>query len=198
MIGAGPAGLAAAVRAAESGARVAMVDDNPHPGGQIWRAAAGKPQGSGAVDPVGGKAPGGMDRGSMLLCGAGGPPHRGRKIRRRTGVGIPQPDSGDRRARALPSLPRLDAAQSDGRRRATGAGEIGPAGGRKEDGDCGQRSAAAGGGEISEGAWRGCAADRGTGQPIGAAGLRVAPGLPSRQADAGRGVAGGVAWGFPI
>lgn len=42
VIGAGPAGLAAAVRAAQSGARVAMVDDNPHPGGQIWRAAAGK------------------------------------------------------------------------------------------------------------------------------------------------------------
>src|ERR1035438_4240145 len=42
VIGAGPAGLAAAVRAAESGARTAMVDDNPHPGGQIWRAAAGK------------------------------------------------------------------------------------------------------------------------------------------------------------
>jgi NADPH-dependent 2,4-dienoyl-CoA reductase/sulfur reductase-like enzyme len=42
VIGAGPAGLAAAVRAAESGAHVAMVDDNPHPGGQIWRAAAGK------------------------------------------------------------------------------------------------------------------------------------------------------------
>jgi NADPH-dependent 2,4-dienoyl-CoA reductase/sulfur reductase-like enzyme len=42
VIGAGPAGLAAAVRAAESGARVAMVDDNPHPGGQIWRAAASR------------------------------------------------------------------------------------------------------------------------------------------------------------
>ena len=42
VIGAGPAGLAAATRAAESGARTAMVDDNPHPGGQIWRSAAGK------------------------------------------------------------------------------------------------------------------------------------------------------------
>jgi NADPH-dependent 2,4-dienoyl-CoA reductase/sulfur reductase-like enzyme len=42
VIGAGPAGLAAAVRAAETGARVAMADDNPHPGGQIWRATAGK------------------------------------------------------------------------------------------------------------------------------------------------------------
>jgi len=37
IIGAGPAGLAAARRAAESGAAVAMVDDNPQPGGQIWR-----------------------------------------------------------------------------------------------------------------------------------------------------------------
>src|SRR5580658_2665984 len=39
VIGAGPAGLAAAARAVESGARVAMVDDTPRPGGQIWRAS---------------------------------------------------------------------------------------------------------------------------------------------------------------
>lgn len=37
VVGAGPAGLAAACRAAECGASVAVVDDNPHPGGQIWR-----------------------------------------------------------------------------------------------------------------------------------------------------------------
>src|SRR4051794_15946062 len=37
VVGAGPAGLAAARRAAECGARVAMIDDNPAPGGQIWR-----------------------------------------------------------------------------------------------------------------------------------------------------------------
>ncbi|HLJ91162.1 MAG TPA: FAD-dependent oxidoreductase [Candidatus Angelobacter sp.] len=37
VVGAGPAGIAASVRAAESGARVALVDDNPSPGGQIWR-----------------------------------------------------------------------------------------------------------------------------------------------------------------
>ena len=42
VVGAGPAGLAAACRAAECGRMVAMLDDNPHPGGQIWRAAAGK------------------------------------------------------------------------------------------------------------------------------------------------------------
>jgi D-hydroxyproline dehydrogenase subunit alpha len=42
VIGAGPAGLAAACRAAESGGKVAVVDDNPRPGGQIWRAGEGK------------------------------------------------------------------------------------------------------------------------------------------------------------
>jgi NADPH-dependent 2,4-dienoyl-CoA reductase/sulfur reductase-like enzyme len=40
VIGAGPAGLAAAARASESGATVAIVDDNPRPGGQIWRASS--------------------------------------------------------------------------------------------------------------------------------------------------------------
>lgn len=37
VIGAGPAGLAAAQAAASHGARVAVVDDNPLAGGQIWR-----------------------------------------------------------------------------------------------------------------------------------------------------------------
>lgn len=37
VVGAGPAGLAAACRTAECGRRVAMLDDNPTPGGQIWR-----------------------------------------------------------------------------------------------------------------------------------------------------------------
>lgn len=37
VVGAGPAGLAAASVVAESGARVAIVDDNPTLGGQIWR-----------------------------------------------------------------------------------------------------------------------------------------------------------------
>ena len=37
VVGAGPAGLAAAYRAAESGLRVTVVDDNPSAGGQIWR-----------------------------------------------------------------------------------------------------------------------------------------------------------------
>jgi NADPH-dependent 2,4-dienoyl-CoA reductase/sulfur reductase-like enzyme len=37
VVGAGPAGLAAARCARESGASVALLDDNPAPGGQIWR-----------------------------------------------------------------------------------------------------------------------------------------------------------------
>ena len=39
VIGAGPAGMTAAAAAAESGCRVALVDDNAAAGGQIWRGA---------------------------------------------------------------------------------------------------------------------------------------------------------------
>ncbi|MCD5996123.1 NAD(P)/FAD-dependent oxidoreductase [Pseudomonas sp. CDFA 602] len=37
IIGAGPAGMSAALAAAPSGARIVLLDDNPLPGGQIWR-----------------------------------------------------------------------------------------------------------------------------------------------------------------
>lgn len=37
IIGAGPAGLSAALAAASDGAHVMLLDDNPLPGGQIWR-----------------------------------------------------------------------------------------------------------------------------------------------------------------
>lgn len=43
VVGAGPAGLAAAYRAAQSGLRVIVVDDNPAAGGQIWRGEQSKP-----------------------------------------------------------------------------------------------------------------------------------------------------------
>jgi NADPH-dependent 2,4-dienoyl-CoA reductase/sulfur reductase-like enzyme len=39
IVGAGPAGIAAACTAAECGQRVVLLDDNPAAGGQIWRAA---------------------------------------------------------------------------------------------------------------------------------------------------------------
>jgi len=41
VIGGGPAGMAAAARAAECGARVGVVDDNFRLGGQIWRGERG-------------------------------------------------------------------------------------------------------------------------------------------------------------
>src|SRR5215467_10930638 len=37
VVGGGPAGIAAAVTAAESNQKVVLIDDNPRPGGQIWR-----------------------------------------------------------------------------------------------------------------------------------------------------------------
>ena len=37
VIGGGPAGMAAAITAAESANDVVLIDDNPNPGGQIWR-----------------------------------------------------------------------------------------------------------------------------------------------------------------
>lgn len=43
IIGAGPAGLSAAQVAAERGVRVGIVDDNPLPGGQIWRQGPAHP-----------------------------------------------------------------------------------------------------------------------------------------------------------
>lgn len=41
IIGAGPAGLSAALAAAGDGMQVVLLDDNPLPGGQIWRDGAG-------------------------------------------------------------------------------------------------------------------------------------------------------------
>jgi NADPH-dependent 2,4-dienoyl-CoA reductase/sulfur reductase-like enzyme len=49
VVGAGPAGLAAAYRASQCGKRVAILDDNPSPGGQIWRASGSKPSSSEAA-----------------------------------------------------------------------------------------------------------------------------------------------------
>jgi NADPH-dependent 2,4-dienoyl-CoA reductase/sulfur reductase-like enzyme len=48
VIGAGPAGIAAAARAAESGARVMVIDEGVGPGGQIWRPAVGRQPSSSA------------------------------------------------------------------------------------------------------------------------------------------------------
>ncbi len=46
VVGAGPAGIAAAVSAAAAGVRVGLIDDNPTVGGQIWRSGGEKPAAS--------------------------------------------------------------------------------------------------------------------------------------------------------
>jgi NADPH-dependent 2,4-dienoyl-CoA reductase/sulfur reductase-like enzyme len=65
VIGGGPAGMAAAVRAAESGAHVGIVDDNLALGGQIWR--------GGEHEEHGAEAAAWRDRlqraGAVVLCG---------------------------------------------------------------------------------------------------------------------------------
>ena len=42
VVGAGPAGLAAATEAAAAGKRIAVLDDNPRAGGQVWRQGPGR------------------------------------------------------------------------------------------------------------------------------------------------------------
>ncbi|MBK7548446.1 MAG: FAD-dependent oxidoreductase [Rhodoferax sp.] len=49
VVGAGPAGLAAAKVAARPGIAVTMLDDNPAPGGQVWRSGPGHPPPSRSV-----------------------------------------------------------------------------------------------------------------------------------------------------
>jgi NADPH-dependent 2,4-dienoyl-CoA reductase/sulfur reductase-like enzyme len=43
VVGAGPAGIAASCAAAESGAQTLLLDENPTPGGQIWRSGVAAP-----------------------------------------------------------------------------------------------------------------------------------------------------------
>jgi D-hydroxyproline dehydrogenase subunit alpha len=44
VVGAGPAGIAAALAAADSGKTIGLIDDNPAAGGQIWRGAQNAPR----------------------------------------------------------------------------------------------------------------------------------------------------------
>lgn len=48
IVGSGPAGLSASWAAARAGKKVALVDDNPAPGGQIWRGDRSKTRSHGA------------------------------------------------------------------------------------------------------------------------------------------------------
>jgi NADPH-dependent 2,4-dienoyl-CoA reductase/sulfur reductase-like enzyme len=66
VVGAGPAGIAAAVRAAEEGCKVAIIDENPHEGGQIWRGSLDK-AGRGKVVGMAGGWVGRLSRSSVQI-----------------------------------------------------------------------------------------------------------------------------------
>lgn len=55
IVGAGPAGLAAAVAAASSGKRVGLVDENVHPGGQIWHSHVSSNRHTSSLHPAAAK-----------------------------------------------------------------------------------------------------------------------------------------------
>ena len=114
VVGAGPAGIAAAVSASAAGKRVGLVDDNPAAGGQIWRkrgsSARGRPQMARktrrrASVPASGLA-------SLRPSQAR---HAARRMQWRLSRTVLRPDhSGDRGARTLPAISGMDAAQCDG------------------------------------------------------------------------------------
>lgn len=66
VVGAGPAGLAAATCAAESGRQVLLLDDNPYVGGQIWRGEEQHPASADAAIWRGKVRHSGVE----VLCGA--------------------------------------------------------------------------------------------------------------------------------
>lgn len=69
IIGAGPAGLSAAVRARALGLSVALLDEQPAPGGQIWRAIEARA--AGGAGPHGDGDDAGLERVSAFRsCGA--------------------------------------------------------------------------------------------------------------------------------
>ena len=182
VVGAGPAGLAAACRAAECGRRVAMLDDNPHPGGQIWRGASRR---SGALAAAR-RTPGrGVDPGRAGLRRARAANARGRDVRWRMPPRISQPDPGDGRARALPAVPGWTLPN------VMGAGGL-QALAKSGTAVAGKTIVVAGSGPLLLAVARylrahgvPTSAHRGTGAAIGAAALRIAAGRSSGEADAG-------------
>ena len=135
VIGAGPAGLAAAATAAEAGLSTLLLDENAGPGGQVWRAIASTPvterdhlgvdywAGADLVQAVRSSdaeiiqraTVWSLDRNLEVGVSVGG------VVVLRQGASC---DSGDGRARAAVSDSRLDASGSDDRRRRADDAEV--------------------------------------------------------------------------
>jgi glycine/D-amino acid oxidase-like deaminating enzyme len=128
IIGAGPAGMAAALAAAPSGMRIVVVDDNPAPGGQIWRDGPGV-----QLPPLARQYREGLARHANIevlsgtrVVGLGDRPRR-RCARTDSGKRHARLDAAcgphhplHRRARTAAALPRLDAARRHRRGRPAG------------------------------------------------------------------------------
>ena len=121
VVGGGPAGIAAAIHAAEAGARTLLLDEQARPGGQIWR---GEP-------PLGGPrvagSPGALGRDRALGRHRGGRAGTERAARREgrpsatRRLRAARPRDGG--SRALPPLSGLDAPGRRRRGRGAGAAE---------------------------------------------------------------------------
>ena len=198
VVGAGPAGIAAATAAARHGRSVLLLDDNPAAGGQIWRGGIEAPiqranRGENAQKEHGTPQPrlvrsSPSRRLSRLRCTS--PAHTVRTSRncRRCRGGRPSirpTHSGDRSARALLALSRLDSP-----RRLWSGGLAGPGQGRLP---CprqarrrrGLRPASVGRGRASPRVRSARDQCRGTGPDVAARALRCLALVASRKAPAG-------------
>ena len=135
VVGAGPAGIAAATAAARHGRSVLLLDDNPAAGGQIWRGGiearrhehADKGENARKDTALNGLA----SSGATLLSGyrvfdAPAPANASRTPRNRRRCRGSRPSirpshPRHRSARAIPSLSRLDSSRSLWSRRSAGA-----------------------------------------------------------------------------
>ncbi len=160
--------MAAACAAAQSGARVGVVDDNPGPGGQIWRGL-----------PATGETPAHAlpkqaEEWNARFSNANISMILGAKVFAHPEPGILAAETWEgsvvlsfrktgsrhRRARTLLAVSRLDAARRNGRGRLAGAGEIRHAHSRRAGGDRGNGTALAGRGGLHAPRWRQDSPDR--------------------------------------
>ena len=128
IVGGGAAGMSAAVAAAESGAKVTVVDDNPHLGGQIWRAELGKTKSADAAKLIDAIEGGSIEIVNNAQVFDAADPNelvcRNPKWPPRIRISKTHPRH--RSTRTVSAVPRLDAAERFRCRRAAGAGERRP------------------------------------------------------------------------
>ena len=142
------------LRAAAAGKRVGLVDDNPAPGGQIWRSGSAQPAAARNWLAKLELATSSRLQGWRVFDS----PMRGMLRAERNGacrdLRLWKTDSGHWRAGTLPAVSRVDAAQRDGSGRPGRNGAGRTADRRKARSGGRNRSAAAGGGGASGTPWR--------------------------------------------